>query len=727
MAHKKYLLLLFVFYLFISTIAQESKWVNYFGIEDVSSITEEGDFVWIGTGRGGIVKINKLTSEKIMYNISNSPLQTNHINFIEIDQFGCKWIGTDQGIVKFDGENWTIFNDSNSGFSGYPYCLAIDDNNIKWIGITEGIIKYDDINWTIYTESNSDFRGKYIWDIEVDEIGNKWFGCYWGGLTKFDGTNWTNYNENNSGLPQNEVQCIKADKKGNIFIGTQSEGLVKFDGTTWSTFNTSNSEIPSNEVSCINISKSGELLLGSRSGLAKYDGNSWIIFNENNSPLPINFAPWLFWFHDVIEDTADVIWVATRFGLYRLNNLQWEKVYSSLPTSDLTCLTIDTDDKMWFGSLEYTGFGSYVCYGLIEFDGENWKTYHTSNSALTDNWIKCITIDKFNNKWIGTESGGLLKFDGLEWDVYNDKNSSIQSNNINVVAIDGKGMKWIGNASDGNSLIKLDDITNLWEDWEIINTSNSGWANTEIKCLRIGQNNIKWVGFRFGLSSYNDTNWTYHFTADITDIGIDEFENIWVGSKSGLSKFNGSDWTHYHPTNSGLVSVPVNCVSIDDLGNKWIGMNEGLVKYDDVTWDLYTMSNSGLPSNIVNSIALDNLGNKWIVTSEGLAVFNENGIVSVEDEIVSNRVVPKKYFLYQNYPNPFNPSTKIKYSIPKQSNVTIKVYDILGSEVATLVNKEQLQGRYEVEFKGNKLTSGIYFYRLQAGDFVETKKMLLMR
>jgi len=83
--------------------------------------------------------------------------------------------------------------------------------------------------------------------------------------------------------------------------------------------------------------------------------------------------------------------------------------------------------------------------------------------------------------------------------------------------------------------------------------------------------------------------------------------------------------------------------------------------------------------------------------------------------------------LEQNYPNPFNPSTTIKYSIPKQRDVTLKVYDLLGSEVLTLVNKLQFKGKYEVDFDGSDLTSGIYFYRLQAGDFVETKKMILMK
>ena len=97
------------------------------------------------------------------------------------------------------------------------------------------------------------------------------------------------------------------------------------------------------------------------------------------------------------------------------------------------------------------------------------------------------------------------------------------------------------------------------------------------------------------------------------------------------------------------------------------------------------------------------------------------------DKNLLNDNLPIEYSLSQNYPNPFNPSTTIKYSLPKQSNVTIKVFDVLGSEVATLVNQEQPQGNYEVGFDGTDLTSGIYFYRLQAGDFIKTKKMILIK
>ena len=89
--------------------------------------------------------------------------------------------------------------------------------------------------------------------------------------------------------------------------------------------------------------------------------------------------------------------------------------------------------------------------------------------------------------------------------------------------------------------------------------------------------------------------------------------------------------------------------------------------------------------------------------------------------------LPLEFKLEQNYPNPFNPVTVIKFKVPSSQVVTLKVYDLLGREVATLVNEEKAPGSYEVKFDGSNLASGTYFYRLQAGDFVQTKKMLLMR
>jgi hypothetical protein len=116
-------------------------------------------------------------------------------------------------------------------------------------------------------------------------------------------------------------------------------------------------------------------------------------------------------------------------------------------------------------------------------------------------------------------------------------------------------------------------------------------------------------------------------------------------------------------------------------------------------------------------------------------------VTDVEDENLITSIQSTEFILDQNYPNPFNPSTKIKYTIPnvplslssrsesrdEGSRVLLKVYDVLGKEVATLVNEEKTAGSYEVDFDANGLSSGVYFYKLTSGSFSQSKKMILLR
>jgi hypothetical protein len=113
----------------------------------------------------------------------------------------------------------------------------------------------------------------------------------------------------------------------------------------------------------------------------------------------------------------------------------------------------------------------------------------------------------------------------------------------------------------------------------------------------------------------------------------------------------------------------------------------------------------------------------------------ELGLNEVEIIYESPDAVPLDYMLYQNYPNPFNPETKIQYSLPKKSIVTLKVYDVLGNEISTLVNEEKHRGTYNISFTGSNLSSGVYFYQIRAIDsatdsgesFVQTKKMMFVK
>ncbi|MDQ3022142.1 MAG: T9SS type A sorting domain-containing protein [Bacteroidota bacterium] len=96
-------------------------------------------------------------------------------------------------------------------------------------------------------------------------------------------------------------------------------------------------------------------------------------------------------------------------------------------------------------------------------------------------------------------------------------------------------------------------------------------------------------------------------------------------------------------------------------------------------------------------------------------------------EVNSYSNMPQSFYLYQNYPNPFNPKTIIRYRLKMFSHVKIKIYDILSNEVKSLVDKNQNEGTYEIEFDGSNLSSGIYFYKLEADNFSEFRKMIFLK
>jgi len=130
--------------------------------------------------------------------------------------------------------------------------------------------------------------------------------------------------------------------------------------------------------------------------------------------------------------------------------------------------------------------------------------------------------------------------------------------------------------------------------------------------------------------------------------------------------------------------------------------------------------------DVLYSVFFTDVNNGWAVANNGTILHTTNsGVSFVEEEQIDK--MPTEFLLSYNYPNPFNPSTKIKYSVPQSSNVVIKVYDILGNEIETLVNEEKSAGSYELTWNAKGLSSGVYFYQLRAGSFVETKKMVLIK
>ena len=204
---------------------------------------------------------------------------------------------------------------------------------------------------------------------------------------------------------------------------------------------------------------------------------------------------------------------------------------------------------------------------------------------------------------------------------------------------------------------------------------------------------------------------------------------------------------------AGSSSLPVIGRSSDG-GNNWTNVNtgSGLTGYCTIKWVYgtnvcYITGGTGTNGNVRRSTdggvswstqttdGVQNLVHMELVYSGGLvygyAISSGGLLIKLVESPVGidpdNQTIPVEYKLNQNYPNPFNPSTTIKYSLPKASQVTLKIYDALGNEVRSIVDKYEQAGNYVERFDGSELASGVYFYKLNAGDYTETKKMSLVK
>jgi len=186
-----------------------------------------------------------------------------------------------------------------------------------------------------------------------------------------------------------------------------------------------------------------------------------------------------------------------------------------------------------------------------------------------------------------------------------------------------------------------------------------------------------------------------------------------------ISTNNGTSWT---AVNLGLTYNYVYALAVSGT-NLFAGTDVGvfLTSNNGTNW---TAVNTGLTNNYIT--ALD-------VSGTNLFAGNLNGVwmrplpemITSVDNKYNN--LPTSFSLQQNYPNPFNPATSIKYSIPKSGIVIIKVFDVLGRKISTLVNEYKLAGNYSVQFNAAKSTSGVYFYRMESGSFTQTKKLLILK
>jgi hypothetical protein len=197
-----------------------------------------------------------------------------------------------------------------------------------------------------------------------------------------------------------------------------------------------------------------------------------------------------------------------------------------------------------------------------------------------------------------------------------------------------------------------------------------------------------------------------------------------IDSIKGYYQFSPVGGDHF------LVAAEVGLATASDttiIGSGAISIGDAVSQYESFSFVItYFQQDNPNWANITITI-IDTSGTTFAHIGSTMWIDDLETIKVVGVDDSKRDLIVKEFMLRQNYPNPFNPSTTIKYQVPELSFVTLKVYDVLGSEIITLVNEEKPVGIYEVEFDASQLTSGIYFYRLKANDFTQVKKMILLK
>lgn len=388
-------------------------------------------------------------------------------------------------------------------------------------------------------------------------------------------------------------------------------------------------------------------------------------------------------------------------------NAQWVK--SNLPTENVYSNSSSGIIK-FVVSRDYL-FVSKKGYNLF-ISSDNGFTWNPLNSqpfnALAVSGIDLIgglnTVNlstDFGNSWSILDSTNLI---------FGISSLAVSGNNIFV----GTYFNGIWSSTDNGASfiqdsngIKNHNVVNSI----VINGANV-FAGTDNGILKSTDNGSNWILFNNGLTN----KYVHILTAS--------FNNILAGTDSGvfLSSNNGANWL---PVINGLTDDTV--YSFANVANYvFAGTNKGGVFVTTnygANWTQVadSLSNSGITALVLsgnNIIAGSGDGSIWYRTVANI-------ITTDVKEIQNN--IPDNHSLFQNYPNPFNPTTIISYQIQNDRFVTLKVYDMFGREVKTLVNGFKSQGKYSVDFDAGNFSSGVYFYQLKAGDYTAIKKMILLK
>lgn len=716
------------------------------------------------------IRFDRLFSENIKF---VKGLSQNWIYAIHQDQYGYMWFGTWEGLNKYDGYNYTIYN-VQDGLSDHTInCILEDDEGFLWLGTTKGLNKFDRKKqvFTKYTNlpgDSSNLFYNHIHALIQTKDGKIWLGTG-AGLYEFDkktevfsiylGTGQEYYSPRS-----NYILNLLEDDKGIIWVST-TYGLVKYDPRTkrsarYYQVPGDKSGLSHNNVRCVCQERSGNFWIGTRSGLNYFDTTTQTIrqfFYDKNHPTSISDN----WIRVIYEDRSGQIWIGTEGGglnLYdKVNDrfIRYQNVLnnkSSLSNNRVYSIFEDNTGNLWIGT--YNGVNKIDKY-YNNF--EHCQRTSNDNRSLNDNIIWAFEEDDQNNLWIGTSSGVNImnkqtgQFDYLTNDPGNP--GSLAGNDIRTILFTPEyNCIWLGNWGSGLDKYDLKSKTITHYRHDPVKTS---FSDDYVNDIMQDKSGALWVATGRGLNrldpvtgrienfrhSNEDTNTISY------DISICLFEdshgNIWIGTNEGLNKLNISRnkftrYLHVPGNPNSLSQNTIFCINEDRKGTIWVGTSGGgLNRLNPETGQFFSYSTAnGLPNNIVYGIEEDDDGNIWVSTNLGISkLYVDSGRFvnyDVKDGIQSNEFNlgayykgkdGKLYFGGMNGYNVFDPG-KIKYNPNKPITVVSAFRKFNEIQSAEYSNGDTVRLKHDDNFFSIEISAldytnpakNKYRYRLQSVD-----------
>lgn len=386
----------------------------------------------------------------------------------------------------------------------------------------------------------------------------------------------------------------------------------------------------------------------------------------------------------------------------------WENISNQIPGDSLNNLSDVIVVDRW---TSYVSSGSVPEVYKSDFWAGTWQTFQTPSPISALNFfyydygfICCADSNIYQTtdageswNYFGSLSEGVNDID-LGYDIYNLKGYVCGNNGT------------IGYLQDTNLVI-----------------INSGF-NTDFIKICFPFNDKVWLVGESSVYLYDGITFSKQFTSNFKLNSLyfwNELYGLVVGDSGYIAKTTDGGITWIQKQNSDPSNRNLNDIYFVSFFGFAVGDN-GLILETTDAGESWTMNSGQLTTNDLQAVHIAGGGVEW---GPGLAV-GKNKTVLLYPIIVSvdDKAGPAdNFYLYQNYPNPFNPATTLSFVIGNQSFVLLKVYDVLGNEIATLVNEEKQSGTYEIGFNAAGLSSGIYFYQLQAGSFIQTRKMIYLK